>query len=414
MNKHNFSIRLNNKRFDIIFKDDDQSPNRNPYFILNEDKSLYLSKGSYIKFNFGKDKDYKYYDTSPEQNTESMFNDLSRYFEESNKSSIKFYKNIDNLHLDISNFFIGDISSLISIIWSLIINLTDNYSPLIKYLETNCLFLERDMIKTFKKIYELLDINEKLKIYNPEEVIKNMKNLSFFCAKESMLWKYRFILNRLKLDDDEEQYYDDFKDTNIEDNEGDIKLIENEIGELNKLKIYWEEKMINEYIDKLKNLKSIIDSYNKKDKISQENKKLINEAKSLLYKLDEKIKNNNKDYSNQIQRLKGEVFKFIFSENLTQEKYKVLQDKVNLLINLIQEKKGNNIEYLNLPNREKIIIMKNSGYGLKADYYDNYEIYDLIFWFSLIQEQFTKLLNIKTITMEEYEKIKINERRSKI
>ena len=61
--------------------------------------------------------------------------------------------------------------------------------------------------------------------------------------------------------------------------------------------------MIDEYIDKLKNLKSIIDSYNKKDKLSQKTKKLINEAKNLLHKLDEKVKNIDTGYSNSVQLL---------------------------------------------------------------------------------------------------------------
>ena len=60
-----------------------------------------------------------------------------------------------------------------------------------------------------------------------------------------------------------------------------------------------------------------------------------------------------------------------------------------------------------MPQKDEIILMKNVGYGMTADYYGNYEIYDLIFWYSLIQEQFKKLFDSKT-KMEDYEKIKIN------
>ena len=142
---------MEDQKFYIIFQNE-QSEKRNPYFIFNEEKSLGLSKVSYIKYNYEKYKDYEYLDKSPEQNTEIMFENLSRYFQISNQSSIKFYNKIDNLRLDISKFFEGNISSLISMVWSLIINLTDNYQPFIVYLEKHCLFLEKDI---FLKLYYL-------------------------------------------------------------------------------------------------------------------------------------------------------------------------------------------------------------------------------------------------------------------
>ena len=44
--KYNFSVRIRNQRYNIIFEEEDQDNKVNPYFILNENNSLLLSQNS--------------------------------------------------------------------------------------------------------------------------------------------------------------------------------------------------------------------------------------------------------------------------------------------------------------------------------------------------------------------------------
>ena len=49
LNKYSFSIRIKNQRYDILFPEEEQDKKVNPYFILNQEDSLYISKGSFLK-----------------------------------------------------------------------------------------------------------------------------------------------------------------------------------------------------------------------------------------------------------------------------------------------------------------------------------------------------------------------------
>lgn len=50
--KFNFSVRIKNQRYDIVFPEEDQNHKANPYFVLNEKNSLCLSKESFLKKNY--------------------------------------------------------------------------------------------------------------------------------------------------------------------------------------------------------------------------------------------------------------------------------------------------------------------------------------------------------------------------
>jgi hypothetical protein len=137
--KFNFSVRFDNNRYNIQFPDQDQNKRVTPYFILNEKKSLLLSSNSFIRFNLKNKNDnnykfqYSYIEDSTEDNTKNMiqwiFNNYNSLFKE---SPLNTFEGIDEIRLESYNFFSNNYSSLISRIWSLLINLSDKYSFVIK------------------------------------------------------------------------------------------------------------------------------------------------------------------------------------------------------------------------------------------------------------------------------------------
>ena len=381
----NFSIRIKDQRYDIEFKES-QANKSNPYFIFNEEKSLYLSNGSFVKKNYN-DNPYTYLDISPEINTENMLEWLQIYFK-SLYNDFPKENNIDELQLETSNFFKGNKSTLISRIWSLLINLTDKYSNVIAYLKNNCCFLENDTIKKFEDLFQDLDLHDL------KEIIKNMKNLSFFCDSSSILWKYRILLSNLKKGDKEENYFGYFKNKKIKNKDEEINSIKKELDNLNKLKIYWKDSLINNYKEKLNTLILIINSYSNKDNEKPEITKLRKDAKNLLINLEEKVKNKI-DSGKLLDDMKEEIIDFINAKAPTSEEFQKLQKKVKIFTNLIKQKET---DILNLPNKNnKIKIIDTS----------NYKIYELIFWYSLIEENLNDLLNSKT-SYETYWKLTMN------
>ena len=108
-----------------------------------------MSKDSYLKLNTKNNNsytyNYSYVDNPSEENTKNFiewtFNNYNRLFKE---SSLKTFKEIDDLQLESYNFFTNNSSSLISRIWSLLINLTDKYSNVLSYFLKSFYFLEKD------------------------------------------------------------------------------------------------------------------------------------------------------------------------------------------------------------------------------------------------------------------------------
>ena len=402
--KYNFSVRIKNQRYDIIFPDEDQNNKVNPYFILNENNSLCLSKDSFLKKNFKSQTDKNkydceiiYLDKTPEENTKNILEWIGNNFNEEYKESpLKTFEEINNLQLETANFFTSNTSTLISRIWSLLFNLTDKFPEIIKYLKKSCCFLEIDTIEIFEYLYNNLDIS------NFVDLLKNMLYISFFCesSSDSMIWKYRILLNNLELeekkedenDNDNTSYYDYFKLLNIDADE-EISLIKNEINNINKLSIYWKEDKIDTYKSKLLTLQNLIISYKNKDIEDAEITKLRNDANALLIHLENKVKNKTTSIKS-LNFLKEEITKFTTSNKPTKELYKILFNKVNIFINLVgKESEKKKLDTLYLPNKETMKIIDTK----------NYKLHELIFWFSFVEENLNKLFDPDTSEKESME-----------
>ena len=384
--KYNFSVRLKNERYDIIFPDEDQDKKVNPYFILNEKNSLMLSKNSFLKKNIkniiDNSYDYRivYLDKMPEENTQNMFkwltNNINTLYKE---SPLKSLDEINDLQLETTNFFTNNSSTLISRIWSLLMNLNDKFSEVIKYLKKSCCFLEKDVIEIFEFLYNNLDAS------NLNNIIKNVNDISFFCENksESMLWKYRILLNNLELEEKEKKdtnnYCNYFRTLNTDADE-EISLIKNELNNISKLIIYWSEKRIDIYKGKLLTLQNLIVSYKNKDNEDAEITKLRVEANALIILLETKTKNSTSSIKS-LNFLKDEITKFTTSNKPTKEQYKILKNKVKIFINLIGKEKETKLDLLNLPNKDQMKLIESK----------NNKIYELIFWFSFIEENLNRL-----------------------
>ena len=183
--KYNFSVRIKNQRYDIIFPDEDQDNKVNPYFILNEKNSLLLSKGSFLKeitknFNTNEYKqNIKYFDEEPsEKTTKDMFDWIAINFNGLYKESpLKTDEEINNLIFETSNFFASH-NTLVSRIWSILINLSDKFADVIKYMKNACCFLEKDTLSIFEVLFNGLDKD------NLEIIIYNINDISFFCESQ--------------------------------------------------------------------------------------------------------------------------------------------------------------------------------------------------------------------------------------
>ena len=91
-----------------------------------------LSKNSALKMNIKKitnntyEYKYSYLENVSEINTTNMIQWVINNYNGLNKESpLKTFKQIDDLQLETYNFFINKSSTLISRIWSLLINLTE-------------------------------------------------------------------------------------------------------------------------------------------------------------------------------------------------------------------------------------------------------------------------------------------------
>ena len=391
-NKYNFSIRIKNNRYDIIFPEEDQNKKINPYFILNQEDSLYLSKGSYLKKNKRNLIDDKleckivYLEKTPEENTKNMFDWITYYFNELNNELPIKVEEISKLKLDTIKFFTNNSSTLIGRILSLIINLMDKFPDVLTYLKQSCCFLEKDTFEIFEGFYKNLDIS------NLDELIKNITDISFFCESytESMLWKYRTLLNNFESEEykdiNYDRYYDYFKsnETSLED---ELMLIENELNNLNKLNIFWKEEQIDSYKSKLTTLKNLMIIYKIKDKEDEEIIKLRKQANELLMLLEKKIKDKKVNMKS-LNFLKDEITNFAKLNNPSKDLFDNLKKEVNSFINLIgKESTSKEFDTLNLPNRIDI---------MNIDDIKNYKYNDFILSFSLVDENLNKLFDPDT------------------
>jgi len=302
---------------------------------LNENNSLCLSKESFLKKNFKNECKIIYLEKKPEENTIDMLKWIEKHYNQLYKEScLKTLDEIDNFQLETANFFTTNTSNLISRIWSLLINLIDKFPDVIKYFKNSCCFLEKDAFCYFEYLYNNLEVNHLI------DLIKNIAELSFFCESisESMLWKYRILLNNLENEQKKENedynnneiYYDYFK-SQIVDADDEIDLIKNEIKNLNKLLIYWEEKTVDTYKSKLLTLQNLIISYKNKDIEDAEITKLRGDANALLIHLENKVKNKSSSIKS-LNFLKEEITKFTTSNKPTKEQYKILYNKCIYLL----------------------------------------------------------------------------------
>ena len=386
--KYNFSVRIADYRYNIIFPNEEQDEKLNPYFIFNVKNSLLLSKNSFLKRNKKKNDEYKYqYLYLKEEDEKDTLDFIQLMFKSYDKlyseSPLKTFEEIDNFQTESFNFFVTNNSAnLISRIWSLIINLTDKFPDVINYFKRSFSFLENDAIEIFQYLYNKLD-NHHLK-----DLIDNMKSISFFCDSDSILWKYRNLVNHLyKLEEiNINKYYDNFKKQNINPDE-EIELIKKEIENIDKLIIYWDDKKIADYKGKLLTLQNLFITYKNKGIEDAEITKLRNAASSLVIKLD-KVKINNDSNNKSLFFLKMEITKFQDSSKPTKESFKILESKVNTFLDVIDKKNYNKQDNMFFPKKltdtDEFDIMKK------------FEIYNLILWFSYNDEEINKLLSPET------------------
>ena len=381
--KFNFSIRIGKNRYDIIFHKEDQDKRLTPYFVLNSKNSLILTRESFIKKNNKKDKDkYIYVQEESENFTEKFIKWVIDNYNTLNKvSPLKTLEEIDNLQLESSLFFTSkNSSSLVGRIWSIIINLTDKFLEIIEYFQKSFCFLEVDALNIFQFLYNKLDKN------HLDDLIDNIKSISFFCDTESILWKYRNLIINFEKNKEKDfnRYYEFLKNQKINADE-EIELIKKESDNIDKLNIYWDDKKIVDYKEKLIILRSFLLFYKNKGKEDEEITKLRKDATTLLLKLEEKSNN----YKSSIKlSLKIEITNFLESERPTKELFKIIENKVNVFLDLIGKESKNKVDTIYFPEKNIDKNDKNISTIMK-----NYQLYEIIFWFSSVDFQLNELLD---------------------
>ena len=382
--KFNFSVRFDDKRYDIEFQEDPKNKKPTSYFIFNEENSLKISKGSYIKRKkyIKKLNEYKYIffylDKTPDENTKEMLENIRFYFNSlDHQFPIKTLDEINDFQLESLNFFSSISNSLISRILPLIINLTDQFQDIIKYFKKSFDIFEQDALDIFEK--EFYDLPEDL-----DSFIKKIKEISFFCESEStsMLWKYRILLNNLSSKDDNQKnkFYKYFKAEESTDIKDVKNYIDEEMKKLDKLNIFWDEDKINIYKNKLSELQIFLNLYEDEDNKNEEIKKLRNEGKNLLFNLENNIKNKTSSIK-YLNLLKEKIL--LYNENPEQSKLDELKNEVNNLINIVNLENEKLIDALNLPNKNEIKIIDINK--------KNLILYDILFWYSCTLEKLEKL-----------------------
>ena len=183
-NKNNFSVRINNKEYNIKFEEK-QDKKIYCYFILNEKQSSILSIGSYIGMYKGKNgkknqnkNQYKRecIKEASKEKTKYLLSIIIQNFNILYQDKIIGYDNNFNNEkkFESFNFYPKKLSSLIPRIWPIIFNF-ENYKNFFNYLENAFIYLEKDAIKNLVKLFNNIN-NEKL----IEKSLKKLMKYHFF------------------------------------------------------------------------------------------------------------------------------------------------------------------------------------------------------------------------------------------
>ena len=253
--KSNILVRIGKEKYSLIFNEL-KKESIIPYFILNEKNSLLLSKGSYLYYN----KQYFYIDEASDKNTKEIIDEIYEFF---NLKKEKMEK------LNYSQLFTATKSiPMISRILSIILNF-EKFPNIINYLKHSLSYLEEDTINTMEIIIDNIDY---------KNIIKNLLVLKFFCEKDSsILWKYR---NSMDID---------FVNSENEINfENEIFQAEEEIKNINNLKICFDDEIIKKYRDNLTGLISKFLIGKRYDENNKENMEYIKKTTKLMDKINNK------------------------------------------------------------------------------------------------------------------------------
>ena len=375
--KNNFSLTIENNKYEIIFNEDQKSEIC-AHFILHEKENIYLSKGSYLAIYDLSEREYKkyFFEGVSKEKTNEILATIINSLNDILRVTIDRYEKKDKI-FQTTNFFLDKSNSEISRIWPIIFNLSYE-QDILTYIERFLCDIEKDILEKLLLIYNNLDKT------NLEDIITNMKRINFFCNNNtSILWKYR------------DRYFD-----NISENDcnNDLKNLEIEKNSIENLFDLWSMEEIDKYKNKLNEINiellSIKDK-NEKNKMALE---LKNRAKELIYKLNglkenkdiiifhEKKKNSkkrknkdfdtkvNKNFEKQMMYIQEDIKKFMEMEEPTEKNLEELELKVKIFTDICHTNVQIEGERIFWPVSD--ILKKNilSENVLKIDEY--------IFWYS--------------------------------
>ena len=348
--KSNILVRIGKEKYSLIFNEL-KKESIIPYFILNEKNSLLLSKGSYLYYN----KQYFYIDEASDKNTKEIIDEIYEFF---NLKKEKMEK------LNYSQLFTATKSiPMISRILSIILNF-EKFPNIINYLKHSLSYLEEDTINTMEIIIDNIDY---------KNIIKNLLVLKFFCEKDSsILWKYR---NSMDID---------FVNSENEINfENEIFQAEEEIKNINNLKICFDDEIIKKYRDNLTGLISKFLIGKRYDENNKENMEYIKKTTKLMDKINTNCKKNSKIKD----LILKEINNFIKSKNINKKLYEQLDEKVEEFLEFNKDTNIRQKNYLKWPRREisTELDLKNMN--------EENKFYQLIFWYSKIDQEISKLIS---------------------
>ena len=364
--KCNILVRIGKDKYSLIF-DEVKEDSIIPYFVLNEKNSLLLSKGSYLYFN----KEYYYIDKASNKKTEEIFDEIFEFF------NIKKEK-LERLNY--SKLFTSNKSiPMISRILSLILNF-EEFPNIIKYLKNSLTYLEKDTINTLEIQIDNNDC---------KSLIKNILDLKFFCEKNSsILWKYRNMMNINFINEDindknENNNEDEINIKNEINFENEIIQTEEELKNLNKLKTFFDDELIKKYKDYLTGLKTKFLFGKTFEENNKENMEYVKKATKLMEKINENCKNNSKIKDIILK----EINNLLESKNINRKLYEQLDKKVDDFIEFNKDTNSKQKNYLKWPRRmvSTDIDLDNINQETK--------FYQLIFWYSKIEQEISKLIS---------------------
>jgi hypothetical protein len=264
------------------------------------------------------------------------------------------------------DLFYSNDTNEIGRIWGLIYNLINN-QLILEYLRDNFFEVERDTYLVINEFYQKINDEE-----NIDKYCKFTKELDFFLNNESRLWKNQ-IGEKIKDNELRETY------------EYIIKEIDNEMQNFEKLKDYWPENILEQYIMTLENIRKEVKMYLKKD----EEDEITNQLKEKFEALNKKIKNyiqtQTKD-ENQKRILKEMSQKIIeLSQNPTESLYKNFELQVKILFSLNKGLNKENIDEVQWPQNPLMDTFEFND--------DKIKLLNLIIWYSDIVEKLNSIFD---------------------